>query len=102
MVVIRAVGKRGGGMGKDVQELIKQSGYTVNARILGGFQSIRWKISDVVTDTGQIQTYHVQGINHYGIDMGTSRLVGNLRHLVYDVWSEAKFRDPFNHASGVE
>jgi len=89
-------------VGKHVQGLIKQSGYTVDARILGGFQSIRWKISDVVTDTGQIQTYHVQGINHYGIDMGTSRLVGNLRHLVYDVWSEAKFRDPVNHASGVE
>ena len=46
-------------MGEHVQESIKQSGYTVDARTLGGFQSIRWKISGVVTDIGQIQTYHV-------------------------------------------
>jgi hypothetical protein len=55
-------GDQGGGQegdGGNVQELTKQSGCTVSVRILGGFQSIRWKISDVVTDIGRIQTYHV-------------------------------------------
>ena len=39
-------------MKEDAQELTKQSGCTVNVRTLGDFQSIRWKISDVVTDIG--------------------------------------------------
>ena len=46
-------------MGEHVQESIKQSECTADVHTLGGFRSIRWKISDVVTDIGQIQTYHV-------------------------------------------
>ena len=56
-------GDQGGGEegdGEHIQESIKQSECTVSARILGGFQSIRWQISYVVTDIGRNQAYHVQ------------------------------------------
>jgi hypothetical protein len=47
-------GEEGDGMKGHVQELTKLSGCTADVRTLGGFQSIRWKISDVVTDIGPI------------------------------------------------
>ena len=52
-------GGRRGGMGRHVQESTKQSECTVSAHILGGFQSIRWKISYVVTDIGRNPAYHI-------------------------------------------
>ena len=48
-----------GGMEGHVQELTRRSGCTVDVHTLGGFQSIRWKISDFVTDIEPIQAYHV-------------------------------------------
>ena len=88
-------------MGGHVQELTKRSGYTADARTLGGFQSIRWKILDVVTDIGAIEAYHVQGINYYSVDMRASRFVGHLRNFVYNVRPETEFRNPSHHTSGI-
>ena len=59
----------------------------------------RFQISSHI---GAIQAYHVQGINHYSVDMGTSRFVGNLRNFVNNVRPETKFRNPFHHSSGIE